>query len=347
MEQLVSGSRGVREPVLNTGTSLNTDALTEIWQRVLRLPSIGPNDNFFELGGDSALAVQLFAEIADVCGRQLPPVMIYHVPTITSQVALLDLRSTPELSPLVMLKSGIQGPSLFIASGLGGGPAEFFQLVEYIHTPYGIYGLQPKGIEGFDKPCERIEEMADFYLQAILRFQPRGPYFLAGYSLGGLVALEVARTLTSKGHRVGLVTMIDSYPDINFLATGQRLRLSAQRVRQQVLNFIRPQGTRIRLGGLPSQDAISTFAPAFEHVREAAYNALRHYKPTFYPGSVKFVRAAEVTQFPRNPKAVWSHLVGKLEVETVPGDHLSMLTTKYETLASVLNRHLETAAIAD
>jgi thioesterase domain-containing protein len=113
------------------------------------------------------------------------------------------------------------------------------------------------------------------------------------------------------------------------------------------LNFIRPPGTRIRLGGLPSQDAISTFAPAFEHVREAAYNALRHYKPTFYPGSVKFVRAAEVTQFPRNPKAVWSHLVGKLEVETVPGDHLSMLTTKYETLASVLNRHLETAAIAD
>jgi acetoacetyl-CoA synthetase len=214
-------------------------------------------------------------------------------------------------------------------------------------TPYGIYGLQPKGIEGFDNPCERIEEMADFYLQAILRFQPSGPYFLAGYSLGGLVALEVARKLTAKGHRVGLITMIDSYPDINFLATGQRLRLSAQRAKQRALNFIRPQGTRIRLGGLPSQDAISTFAPAFEHVREAAYNALRNYKPSFYPGAVKFVRAAEVTLFPANPKAVWSHLVGKLEVETVPGDHLSMLTTKYETLASVLNRHLETAAIAD
>lgn len=333
-------------PLQTVGTASSIEVLTGIWQRVLQLPSIGPNDNFFELGGDSALAVQLFSEVADVCGRQLPAVMIYHVPTIASQLALLEPRSTPELSPLVMLKSGVQEPSLFIASGLGGGPAEFFQLVKYIQTPHGIYGLQPKGIEGFDNPCERIEDMADFYLQAILRFQPSGPYYLIGYSLGGLVALEMARTLSTKGHKVGLVTMIDSYPDIDFLAAGQRLRLFVQRTRQRALDLIRPQGTRIRLGGLPSQDAIPTFAPAFECVREAAYNALRRYKPRFYPGAVRFVRAADVTQFPKNPLAVWGHLVGKFEVETVPGDHLGMLTTQYERLASVLNRHLEMAAIA-
>ena len=156
-------------------------------------------------------------------------------------------------------------------------------------------------------------------------------------------ALEMARTLTAKGQTVGLLTLIDSYPDINFLATGQRLRLSVQRTKQRALNFVRPQGTRIRLGGLSSQDEISTFAPAFERVRDAAYKALRRYEPRFYPGAVKFVRAAEVTQFPADPKAVWSHLVGKLEVETVPGDHLGMLTTQYEKLASALNRDLEAA----
>jgi thioesterase domain-containing protein len=137
--------------------------------------------------------------------------------------------------------------------------------------------------------------------------------------------------------------MIDSYPDIDFLGTSQRVRLFAQRTKQRALNFIRPQGTRIRLGGLPSQDAITTFAPAFERVREAAYKALRKYKPSVYPGAVKFVRAAEVTLFPANPKAIWSHFVGGIEVDTVPGDHLGMLTTQYEKLASVLNRHLETA----
>ena len=323
----------------------SVEVLTGIWERVLQLDSIAPNDNFFELGGDSALAVQLFAEIADACGRQLPAVMIYHVPTIASQLALLELRSKPELSPLVMLKSGISEASLFIASGLGGGPAEFFQLAKFLHTPHGVFGLQPKGIEGFDDPCEAIEEMADFYLKAIVRFQPLGPYFLAGYSLGGLVALEMARTLTSKGQTVALLTMIDTYPDINFLAPGQHLRLHIQRIKQRALNFIRPQGTRIRLGGLANQDEISTFAPAFERVRQAAYKALRRYKPRFYPGAVKFIRAAAVTQFPADPKAVWSQLVGNIEVDTVPGDHLGMLTNQYETLASVLNRYLASAAI--
>lgn len=331
--------------VLDTKSSL-TEIVTEIWKRVLQLDSIGPDDNFFELGGDSALAVQLFSEIGNACGRQLPAVMIYHVPTIASQVTLLDLRSTPELSPLVMLKPGIPGPSLFIASGLGGGPAEFFQLVKYMQTPYGIFGLQPRGIEGFDDPCARIEDMAEFYLRAIVRFQPRGPYFLAGYSLGGLVAMEMARTLTSNGQAVALLAMIDSYPDINFLAMGQRVALHIQRAKQRAQNFARPQGARIRLGGLASQDKISTFAPAFERVREAAYSALRRYQPRYYSGNVKFIRAAEVTEFPANPKAIWSQLVGGLEVETVPGDHLGMLTKEYERLALVLNHYLAADAIA-
>jgi thioesterase domain-containing protein len=344
MGELATHTSRTHNTVLDTRTSF-IEIVTEIWKRVLQLESIGPNDNFFEVGGDSALAVQLFSEIGNICGRQLPAVMIYHVPTIASQVALLDLRSTPELSPLVMLKSGIPGPSLFIASGLGGGPAEFFQLVKYMQTPYGIFGLQPKGIEGFDDPCTRIEDTAEFYLKAIVRFQPHGPYFLAGYSLGGLVALEMARTLTSNGQTVALLTMIDSYPDINFLATGQRFRLSIQRTRQRTLNFIRPRDTRIRLGGLASQDKISTFAPAFERVREAAYGALRRYQPRYYPGAVKFVRAAEVTEFPANPKAIWSHLVGELDVETVPGDHLGIVTKEYENLASVLNRYLAVATI--
>lgn len=345
MGELATDMSSTLNAVLDTRPSL-TQIVTEIWKRVLQLDSIGPDDNFFEVGGDSALAVQLFSEIANACGRQLPAVMIYHIPTIASQVTLLNLHSTPELSPLVMLKPGIAGSSLFIVSGLGGGPAEFFQLAKYMQTPYGIFGLQPRGIEGFDDPCSTIEDMAEFYLKAIVRFQPRGPYFLAGYSLGGLVAMEMARTLTSNGQAVALLTMIDSYPDIEFLAMGQRLRLHLQRTKQRALNFVRPRGARIRLGGLASQDKISTFAPAFERVREAAYGALRRYQPRPYPSAVKFVRAAEVTEFPANPKAVWSQLVAEIEVETVPGDHLGMLTKEYEKLAAVLNRYLAAAAIA-
>lgn len=320
--------------------------LTQIWQRLLQVTSISPDDNFFDLGGDSALAVQLFAEITVAFRQQLPPVMIYHVPTIATLAVLLEQRSTPQLSPLIALKDGSQGPPVFIASGLGGGPAEFFQLVKYMRAPNAIYGLQPKGIEGFDEPSERIEDMADFYLRAVRRLEPHGPYILIGYSLGGLVTLEMARLLESSGQEVALLVMLDSYPDINALPPVQFLRLLAQRTKRRITNFRQPPRTDMRLGGLPGPGAISTFAPAFERVRDAAYRALRRYRPAPYRRPVKFARASEITEFPDDPKTVWSHLIPNLQVETVPGDHLSMLTTHYEKLAFVLDGYLATPAKA-
>jgi thioesterase domain-containing protein/acyl carrier protein len=331
--------------LLNVTTSQNLELLTRIWQEVLQQPAISADDNFFDLGGDSALAVQLFTKIAQTYGQQLPPVMIYHAPTMALQLELLKQPSTPELSPLVLLKSGYQHPSVFIAPGLGGGPAEFFQLVKYIDLPHSIYGLQPKGIEGFDEPCARIEDMAEFYLRGIGRAQSRGPYILAGYSLGGLVAIEMARRLMATGDEISLVVLIDSYPGKEFLSRQQRLRLMTQKMKIRLSHFGRMPRSEIRLGGLPSRDAITTFAPAFERVRDSAFLALRRYQPTFYAGAVKFIRAAEVTDFPEDPNAVWSNLVEKIEIETVPGDHLGMLTTQYENLAAVLNRHLKEAVI--
>jgi thioesterase domain-containing protein/acyl carrier protein len=343
MPEVVNRTSRSKEAVPDIRSQPALDILTQIWRDVLQLPNIDKDADFFDLGGDSALALELFGKIADRWGQQFPPVMIYHVRTVAAQAALLQQPSTPELSPLIMLKSGQRDSSLFIAPGLGGGPAEFFQLVKYVRTTKTVFGLQPRGIEGFDTPCERIEDMAEFYLNSILHYQPRGPYYLAGYSLGGLVALEMARALMSKGQDIALLLMMDSYPDIQFLARTQRLLLSAQRMMQRGLNFVRPKGTRIRLGGLPSQDAISTFAPAFDRVRDAAYKALRQYKPQFYGGAVKFIRAAEVTDFPANPSAIWSGLMGNLEVETAPGDHLGMLTNHHESVALLLNRYLEEA----
>src|SRR2546427_11443566 len=97
------------------------DVLTPIWQRVLKVPSISVEDNFFDLGGDSSLALELFNEIARVCGRELPPVTIYHGPTIAALADLLEQPTTPRLPPLVLLKPGHQAPPVFITHGLGGG----------------------------------------------------------------------------------------------------------------------------------------------------------------------------------------------------------------------------------
>lgn len=332
--------------VPNTSTASKIELLTQIWRRILQLSAVGPDDNFFDLGGDSALAIQLFAEIAEACGQQLPPVMIYHVPTIASQAALLEQPSKPELSPLVLLKPGRAGSNVFIAPGLGGGPAEFFQLAKFMHAPHSVYGLQAKGIEGFDEPSAEIKDMADFYATAIVRVQPHGPYVLAGYSLGGLVALEMARRFVENGEEISLLVLLDSYPHINFLPPRQRLRLLMQRAKMRVGNLRRPTRADTRLGGLASPAEISTFAPAFERVRESASLALRRYRPRSYRGAVKFIRAAEISEFPDDPRAVWSQFIANLEVETAPGNHLGMLTTHYRDLASVLDRYLQSESRA-
>ena len=60
------------------------DELTGIWQRLFGRSTIRPTDNFFDLGGDPALGVRLFAEIARSTGRELPPMTIFHAPTIAA-----------------------------------------------------------------------------------------------------------------------------------------------------------------------------------------------------------------------------------------------------------------------
>ena len=329
---------------INTNTSSTIETLSQIWQRVLQLPTVAPDDNFFDLGGDSVLAVQMFAEIAQVCGRQLPPVMIYHVPTIVALAAVVEHPTQLAVSPLVLLKDGARERPVFILPGLGGGPAEFFHLVKHMNVPPAIYGLQPKGMDGFEEPAERIEDMAEFYLRAIQRLQPQGPYVLIGYSLGGLVALEMAQRLAALGEKMAQLIMVDSYPHIQYLSAGQRLRLTARRTRNRISEAARSlMGQAVRNPGRGNLDPeqAAAFAPAFEKVRHCAFLALQHYQPRSYRGTIKFVRAEIVSEFPKNPAAVWAGLADGFEAKTVPGDHLGMLTTHHQNLGSVLTRYLE------
>lgn len=339
-----------------TRTSTMVEMLTPIWERVLQRSSIEVEDNFFDLGGDSSLALELFNEIARACGRELPPVTIYCAPTIAALGAVLEQPADLRLPPLVLLKDGPAEPPLFITHGLGGSVIDFFQVVKHIRASHPIHGMQAKGIDGAEEPFDRIEDMAAFYLKAIKQVQPHGPYLLAGYSLGGLVTLEMAQQLTAVGEKVALLGMLDSYPDIRYLSLAQRARLVARLARRRATTtmklpfgdalslIIRPSRRRSgapRVSYKPPVDV--SLSPAVQRARECAYLALTRYKPRFYPGKIKFVRAELPTDFPADPAAVWARLAAEFEVETVPGDHLGIMSRHYEKLASALSRYVEEA----
>ena len=328
------------------------ELLIPMWQRVLQRTSIRVNDNFFDLGGNPASAAKLFGEIAEVCGRHLSPVLLYSLPTIEALASVLEQPDQPRVPPLLLLKAGTEPPPIFIAHGLGDTVLDLFQLVEKIESAHPIYGMQARGIDGVDEPLTSVEAMAQFHLEAIKQLQPRGPYFLIGYSLGGLVALEIAQRLSAGGEKIALLVLVESYPHRNQLGLVQRMLVSFRLAKRQARLLSASAFGRTRseisapFGGKASQSSHyeRPMRDVMNRMRDSAHTALKRYRPQFYRGEMRFVRAEIGTIFPDDPVAVWSDLAEQFEIETIPGDHWSVLTSRFDKLGSTLTDYLHKAS---
>jgi acetoacetyl-CoA synthetase len=354
-------SESVHSELTRRPTAGMIGALTTIWESVLQHSPIGPDDNFFDLGGDSLSAATLFLKIEQLCGRQLPSVMIYNAPTVAALAAELEKPSTSRFPPLFLLRAGSTASPVYIAHGLGGSVIDFYRLVTHIESDRPIYGMQARGIDGIDDPFESIEDMAQYHLKAIKRIQPHGPYILIGYSLGGLVSLEIAHRLIAAGDRVALLAMLDAYPSRKYLSLSQRLRLSIRQALKRVSiaigmsapkqdqSTLSPEELKAQMSAgrlrtaLSKSKAADSMTPAMQRAAEVAKEALRRYRPSFYPGKINFVCAETVTDFPADPVAVWAGLAKEFESEKVPGDHLGMIASHPETLAAAISRYLKNA----
>ncbi len=334
------------------------EMLTPIWQRVLQRSSIGADDNFFALGGSLRSADLLFAAIEQECGRELPSATIYHAQTIAALASLLEQPALPRFSPFVQVKAGCEKPPILIVHGLAG-TVPFFGLAQHIRTAHPVYGIQAKGVDGMEEPLACIEDMATFYLDSIKDVQPHGPYILIGYSFGGLVALEMAQRMTRNGENVALLVLVDAYPHLRYLSAGQRLRLIVrrairikgmkQRLTRLISYVVRGLERGLRLAGfhrggnrLPETSRLS-FEQATLRVKDKAYVALARYRPQVYSGKIKFVKSESDSYWPTDPVAAWASLAAEFEFETVPGGHLDMLTTDFDSLAAVLTRYVHEA----
>jgi acetoacetyl-CoA synthetase len=349
-----------REAPLEGGET--TRLLTAIWERLLRRSPIGADENFFDLGGDSLLAITLFLEIAQATGRDLPITTIYEAPTIAELAASLERDAAPQFSPLVLVKAGDDDlPPVFIAHGLGGNVMEIFPLAKRVQSRQAIYAIQAKGVDGVGVPHERVEDMAQLYLDAIREIQPRGPYFLAGYSFGGLVALEMAQRLSREGETIAFFGMLDSYPHPRFWPLPCRVGVLARLARRHAgalmdmafgdaVPFVMERLARVSIyfgfrSANPRNAGKSRYSqPSLQLVFDYADVAWTRYRPRFYGGNITFLKPEICLRFPHDPVAVWGKLVQKLDIRTVPGDHISMVKEQVDGLASALSACLDEAA---
>jgi thioesterase domain-containing protein len=183
--------------------------LVELWKAAFGMP-IGVNDNFFELGGDSLLAARLFIQIEKAFQMELPLVVLLEAPTIRQLAGIISAPKVHSLrSSLVAVQpSGTKLP-LFCVHGHSGEIFQCRNLPLSLGADQPVFGLRSQGLSG-ETPYFTVDEMASHYLREIRAVQWKGPYFLAGYCFGGMVAYEMARLLKTQGQEVALLVMFNT-----------------------------------------------------------------------------------------------------------------------------------------
>nr|WP_121273036.1 non-ribosomal peptide synthetase [Pedobacter schmidteae] len=185
--------------------------ISDIWCNTLGLKDIHIHDDFFELGGHSLLAVKVMAAIEKETGRRLPLATLFENATIASLAKKIQKNSTEKWEALVPIRtSGTKDP-LFLIHGGGLNVLLFKSVSEYLEKDQPIYGIQALGLNHETQIPADLEKIAARYVAELLKVNPDGPYCIAGYSLGGFIAFEMAKQLTAMGKTIKLLGIMDTY----------------------------------------------------------------------------------------------------------------------------------------
>lgn len=334
------------DDVARPGAVAGRRALTAIFERILERP-VGLDDDFFEIGGTSMAAISLILEIETLTGQELSIAALYNAPTVRLMAALLAGEADETDSLVIVLREGPARPCLFMIHGVGGTAIELRALAKAIELPLRIYGVQAAGLDGRE-PNETIEAMAASYVREMLSLQPDGPYFLAGFSVGGMVAFEMARALSAMGRTVAFLGMIDTYPvstrSWRWFAGGmlRMARAGKAERRREITKLIEAIGGRARgLGGRGPAPVASVLPASVQRVRDVGHEAVRRYRPSPLDCDVTFFQAmGRIELFPPEPRGAWRTLVRDLTIERVPGSHLSLVIENAALLARAFERRL-------
>ncbi len=186
-------------------------AIARIWQELFKTEQISRHDDFFKLGGISLMAVQMTSRLRKVLGKAIAVRDLFVEPTVAGFARTLDQQSGQGTrSNLVPIRrSGSQRP-LFMVHPLGGEVQYARDLAPELDAEVPVYGLAASGFAAGEKTPTTIQALAASYLTAIRAVQPKGPYRIAGWSAGGLIAHEMAHQVIAAGETVEFLGIIDT-----------------------------------------------------------------------------------------------------------------------------------------
>jgi amino acid adenylation domain-containing protein len=268
-----------------------------------------------------------------------------------------ELRSSgPEL--LVPLRASGTRPPLFLIHPPGGIVICYQPLAQCLATDQPVYGIRARGLHHGEELPSRLEFMATEYCAALRTLQPEGPYLLGGWSLGGVIALEIAQQLLSAGQRVDLLAFLDTT-----IPHGEANRAFNAETESSGLEY-GFDVTLEELAALPSEQQLPYLWRHVERLglidrtapEEVIHQILDDLKQVFhnhvqlaseyvvrpYPGKITLFRPedAPVDVMTRHDRG-WGQLAAEVEIHSVPGQHHTMVKPPHVgRLAEILEKCL-------
>jgi thioesterase domain-containing protein/acyl carrier protein len=320
--------------------------LLRLWEEAFGIHPLSVTDSFFDLGGHSLLALRLAADIGVDLGVEVSPTALIEAPTVRALAARLAARSPAVAASPIPLRPEGDLPPVFWVHPAGGNVLCYVPVADRLGPGQPSYGFEAPGVRGDRPPLSEVEALAAEHLRDLRRVRPEGPVVLAGWSFGGLVALEMAQRLQAEGREVPLLAILDTWAgerggaapqdsaELIASVVGAGLAVDPEELHRQgdagrqidlVIGLARSRGALPE--GFDAAAAHRLFA-----VYRAAETAAGIYRPRPYAGRVVLLRAAEraggeaARLAQADPTLGWGGIAADLQVHDVPGRHEDLCT---------------------
>jgi amino acid adenylation domain-containing protein len=308
--------------------------LCETFAEVLGLDQVGIDDEFFRLGGHSLLAMRLVERLR-TRGVSISVRDLVAAPTVRGVMDRLSLSSVKDaLNVLLPIRTNGTGPILFCMHPGAGLSWGYMPLARHVPEDFRLYALQARALDGRSEFPRSIRDMAADYIEQMKTVQPAGPYHLLGYSLGGVVAHEIAVQLQGQGEHVANLIIGDAYPPRRITEAAGRDRppgdAADKRDRKppseedriaRILELVGGEAGRV-LGAISDEEML-----LLANIFRKSEIVMQAHEFRRFDGNMLLLVAARDRKDGDSPTALWTpYISGDIDEKFLPCSHGDLLT---------------------